>query len=116
MQKIVPLRRSENSPVVRYVSKNNANIERVDLLPEMLPDAHILVVLRHPLEHAASLLRQYGNFAIQQSANSFVTRYMVDVGHFEFGELHRPFGFFGLPDDATPDTYDYWLTYWVAVF
>lgn len=116
MQKIVSLRRPENSAVARYVSKNNANIARIDLLKEMLPDAHILVVLRHPLEHAASLLRQHRNFAMQQAADSFVTRYMADIGHFEFGELHRPFGFPGLSERATPDAHDYWLAYWIAAF
>ncbi len=116
MQKIVALRRPDNKATARYVSKNNANIARIDLLTEMLPDAHILIVLRHPLEHAASLLRQHRNFAAQQANDPFVTRYMADIGHYEFGELHCPFGFSELANDPSSDTPDYWLSYWVAAF
>ena len=49
----------------------------------------------------------------------FGKRYMADIGHFEFGELHRPIAFPGLagPNEAPPtSSIDYWLAYWVAAF
>ncbi len=79
----------------RYVSKNNGNIARLDLLPVMFPGAHIVVPLRDPIEHAASLLRQHENFAEQHARDPFVKRYMRDIGHLEFGELHTPIAFDG---------------------
>ena len=101
----------------RYVSKNNGNIARLDLLPAMFPGAHVVVPLRDPLEHAASLLRQHQNFAEQHAHDPFVKRYMRDIGHLEFGELHTPIAFAGfadLADGLGPTDPDYWLAYWIA--
>jgi hypothetical protein len=44
---------------------------------------------------------------------------MADIGHYEFGSLHRPVAFPGL--DALiarrdPLTVDYWVGYWIAAF
>lgn len=103
----------------RYLSKNNGNIARLDLLPRMFPDAKIIVPLRDPLEHAASLLRQHRNFLEQHHRDPFVQRYMRDVGHYEFGALHRPLhfdGFNAITDGLTPDDPDYWLSYWLAAY
>lgn len=113
-RKIVSLR---TGPGGRYVSKNNGNIARLDLLNDLFHDGKIIVPLRDPAEHAASLLRQHQNFLKQHAEDAFVRRYMNDIGHLEFGQLHRPIAFPGLADlthgiDATSP--DYWLAYWVA--
>ncbi|WP_299506621.1 sulfotransferase [uncultured Roseobacter sp.] len=101
----------------RYLSKNNANIARLQLLPEMFPDCGIVVLLRNPAAHAASLLRQHENFLTLQAEDDFVRRYMRDIGHLEFGQLHRPIGFDGFdPGAYDPRTPDYWLAYWIAAF
>ena len=115
MAKIVALRRPDARATARYVSKNNTNIARLDLLGRMLPDATIIVVLRDPLEHATSFMRQHANFAARQAADPFVARYMEDIGHYEFGALHRPLGFAGM-DAHDPGSPDYWLAYWLAAF
>ncbi len=94
----------------RYLSKNNGNIARLGLLPVMFPDATIIVPLRDPLEHAASLLRQH-------QLDAFVKRYMRDIGHLEFGALHRPIAFAdftALSGDRIPADVNYWLAYWIA--
>ncbi len=101
----------------RYLSKNNGNIARLGLLRAMFPDAAIIVPLREPLEHAASLLRQHQNFLAQHQRDAFVKRYMRDIGHFEFGELHRPIAFAdfeALSGGRQPGDLNYWLAYWIA--
>jgi hypothetical protein len=119
MKKITALRRPDNLENTRYLSKNNANIARLDFIPQMLPDASILIVLRDPLEHALSLHRQHLNFTQLHTEDNFIKRYMEDIGHYEFGSLHRPFAFekfVALTEGHLPGTPNYWLAYWIAPF
>lgn len=119
MQKIIALRRPELKNGGRYISKNNGNIARLDFIGEMFPEASILVPLRHPIEHAASLWRQHLNFLKMQENDAFIRRYMADIGHFDFGELHRPI-LFPLTEQLTRIqdqlSLDYWISYWIAAF
>jgi len=113
-RKIVLLRSNGKG---RYVSKNNNNMARLDLLPDLFPGAEIIVPLREPAEHAASLLRQHENFLRQHSLDPFVERYMRDIGHLEFGNLHVPFSFPGFDASAhSPLEPSYWLEYWIAAY
>ncbi len=119
MRKIIALRCGAQASSGRYVSKNNANIARLPLLAQAFPDARIVVPVRDPLEHAASLRRQHLNFLTQHADAPFVRRYMQDIGHFEFGALHRPIAFPGFREMAEgldPGGIDYWLVYWIAAF
>lgn len=117
--KIVALRCPADVSGGRYISKNNANIARLDLIPEMFPDASIVVPVRSPMGHAASLLRQHLNFLEQHKTDAFTKRYMHDIGHLEFGDLHRAIQFPGLAERLagySAETLDYWLVYWIAAF
>jgi hypothetical protein len=117
--KIVALRCKDRMESGRYISKNNCNIARLDLIPIMFPDAKIVMPIRSPMEHAASLHRQHSNFLERHKTDVFAKRYMRDIGHFEFGELHKPIMFPGLAEtlpDFSPTTLDYWLNYWIAGF
>jgi hypothetical protein len=119
MKKIIALRRPDRLHDGRYLSKNNANVARLGLLVRMFPDAKILVPVRQPLAHARSLLRQHRNFLEMHHESPFVQRYMADLGHYEFGAVHRPIRFPDLDDliaNRDPLTIDYWLAYWVAGF
>ncbi|EKV28191.1 hypothetical protein C882_1192 [Caenispirillum salinarum AK4] len=116
--KIVALR-GRDRPATRYLSKNNGNIARLGLILAMFPDAHVVVPVRHPAAHAGSLHRQHLNFLAQHAADTFTARYMRDIGHFEFGALHRPIlfdGFAERADGMSPAELDYWLTYWISAF
>lgn len=118
MQRIADLRCPANDPV-RYVSKNNGNVARLDVLRRMFPECRVVVPFRTPFEHAASLLRQHMNFLELHEADPFVRRYMSDLGHYEFGKLHRPIAFPGaesLLHDRDPLALDYWLAYWIVAF
>ena len=102
---------------IRYLSKNNANISRLRLLPHMFPGCDIVVPVRHPSAHAASLLRQHQNFTSLHAQDPFALRYMRDIGHFEFGALHRPIGFDTFSTGGLkPEEPDYWLAYWISAF
>lgn len=119
MKKIISLRRPDRTADGRYLSKNNANIARLDLISRMFPQAKILVPIRHPLEHAVSLLRQHRNFIDLHQTDAFIRSYMADIGHYEFGELHRPIAFpetEALLSNRDPLQLDYWLAYWIAAF
>jgi hypothetical protein len=117
-KKIVRLRAPAGAKA-RYASKNNANIARLDLLPTLFPGAAVVVPVRDPLEQATSLWRQHRRFRDLQAEHPFVAAYMADIGHYEFGRLHRPFAFDGFHEgrgSGDPDRPDYWLRYWIAAY
>ena len=118
MRKIVLVRRPDNK-LARYVSKNNGNIARTKAIKTMFPASVIVVPLRDPIEHAISLLRQHNNFLGQHVDDDFAQKYMGDIGHYEFGALHRPIAFPNmrfLSKGLSPESLDYWVAYWVAAF
>ena len=101
---------------VRYLSKNNNNILRLNSIRQAFPRAMILVPFRDPVSHAESLQRQHRNFIETQKKDSFVRSYMTWLAHHEFGLDHRPFRFDdeGAAKLATYETnrIDYWLELW----
>lgn len=118
-RKIVALRSGDRSASGRYLSKNNANISRIELIASMMPDATIVIPVRNPLDHAASLLKQHRNFLDIHRRDAFSREYMADIGHYEFGQLHRPILFPGveeIPRKHDPLEINYWLAYWIAAF
>jgi hypothetical protein len=103
----------------RYASKNNANVARIGLLRKLFPDGVILVPVRDPIGQAVSLLQQHRRFAELHARDAFSKQYMHDIGHLEFGELHRPIAFDGVDqvrERYRPDTLDYWVAYWECAF
>lgn len=120
MTKVIGARRrgrDEASSTARYCSKNNTNLARIPLLAEAYPGCRIVVPVRRPACHAASLRRQHQNFLKLQADDDFVARYMRDIGHFEFGKIHRPIEFPGFDAERLdPETDDYWMSYWIHAF
>jgi hypothetical protein len=118
-KKIVALRAGDIARSSRYnfVSKNNTNIARLSVLVTAFPTAKIVIPIRRPGPHADSLHRQHLNFLEQHASDPFTKRYMRDIGHFEFGALHRPIQFAGQSTNRyEPTDVNYWLHYWVAAF
>jgi len=120
MKKVISLRRPGRFVAdVRYLSKNNTIVARISVLKEMFPEAKVLVMLRDPVEQSISMLRQHLNFFLQHERMPFVRKYMEDIGHYEFGLLHRPILFPGLQDltvNLEPGSINYWIAYWIAAF
>lgn len=109
-QRLISLR-YENG---RYLSKNNNNILRLRSLSTSFKNAKILVPFRNPIDQANSLLSQHRRFS---GGPRFQKDYMSWLGHFEFGDTHRPFRF----SDKADSTYDndslnYWLKLWIDVY
>jgi hypothetical protein len=106
-----------HTPVSCYCSKNNANIARIPYLLQAFPGCRIVVPVRRPECHAGSLLRQHENFLKLQDADPFIARYMRDIGHFEFGLIHKPIEFPGFSAQRfDPMSCNYWLAYWLHAF
>ncbi len=102
---------------MRYCSKNNANIARIPYLLENFSGCKIVIPVRRPECHAASLLRQHYNFLKQHDDDPFVLRYMRDIGHYEFGKIHKPIAFDGFSSEKyNPADGNYWLHYWSCAF
>jgi hypothetical protein len=100
---------------LRYLSKNNANISRIDALRRLFPTSAVLIVFRHPLAHVSSLATQHEGFLDKHRDDVFSKKYMKWIGHFEFGENFKPINFSGGLDAAnTPIRADdtFWLSYW----
>ena len=104
------LRRSGKN---RYLAKGNNNILRLATLARAMPDCTFLLVIREPLAHADSLLRQHRRSA--DSTDSFRQDYIRWLAHHEFGSDHRPFRFEELPA-GDPDRPEYWLATWLACY
>jgi Sulfotransferase family len=74
----------------RYLSKDNYNITRLAYLLKLFPDARILIPVREPIWHIASLIRQHRLFSRGQQAHPRALAHLNRVGHFEFGLNRRP--------------------------
>jgi len=119
MRKILMLRRGNEAPFARYVSKNNLNIARIQMLHRLFPDAIIIIPFRRPLDHAASLLEQHRNFLRIHQEDRFALEYMEAIGHYDFGENLRPIDFGGwlkARDSRDTDCIAFWLEYWVNTY
>lgn len=104
---------------LRYLSKNNANISRLEALERVFPTARVLVVFRDPLAHVASLMAQHRRFLAVHAEDPFSRRYMRWVGHYEFGANFRPIDFDGrFGRGGVPGAADaaFWLGYWTTAY
>ena len=98
----------------KYLSKNNLNYKRIDLICSILPNSIFLIPIREPLQHAYSLLNQHLHFIQLQKEDKFILRYMNYLGHNEFGLNHK---FWNNPinyDDI--NKIDYWLEQWIMFY
>ena len=69
----------------RVLIKNNYNVLRMDAIKSMLGDSLFLVVVRNPLSHVESLLRQNLLFQKLHKENPKQRVVMKNICHFEFG-------------------------------
>jgi hypothetical protein len=74
----------------RYLSKGNYNVTRLAYLLKIFEDARIVLPVREPVWHIASLIRQHEHFCRGQKAHPRALPHLQRVGHFEFGEDRRP--------------------------
>ena len=103
-----------NENNVSYLSKNNLNYQRVDLITSILPNSIFLIPIREPLQHAFSLLNQHKHFSQLQNDDDFIRRYMNYLGHNEFGLNHKPWN--NSINYHNLDQIDYWLEQWLIFY
>jgi len=118
MRKII-LIRGNGTQNLRYLSKNNLNIARINYLSTTFPDSKIIILFRSPLQHASSLLKQHQNFLKIHQMDPFAKKYMADTGHFDFGANLRPVNFRDwLSNNRSYDTnaLSFWLHYWINTY
>jgi len=102
---------------LRYLSKNNNNLLRLQGLKNSFPHSVIIIPFREPVQHALSLLRQHENFLNIHSEDRFSLKYMNWLGHHEFGLNHKPFKFTGnVPPTVSRHSIDYWLDQWASAY
>ena len=99
----------------RYLSKNNQNIRRLDLVSDIFPDSKILIPFRDPMQQAMSLFTQHRRFIKKQNNDTFVRNYMKWIGHSEFGVDYQ---MIYANDLFYPDHMDcnHWLEQWYLTY
>ena len=100
----------------RYLSKNNALMSRLPALRTVFPEAVVLVVIRDPAAHVASLMAQHERFLAVHAEDRFAADYMRWLGHYEFGEAFRPLGLGGVRRPAGVPDPAFWLDYWTKAY
>ncbi len=98
----------------RYLSKNNNNFKRIDLLHSIFPNAKFVIPFRSALQHANSLLSQHRNFCRLHEQNKFISQYMNYLGHLEFGLIHK--SWHSPKDFKDPFSLNYWLEQWLFFY
>ena len=97
-----------------YLSKNNLNYKRIDLISSIFNNSKFIIPIREPLQHAYSLLNQHLNFCKLQKKDDFIKRYMNYLGHNEFGLNHKPWN---APKNFKKlEDLDYWLEQWFLFY
>ena len=74
----------------RYLSKNNQNIKRLELISKIFPNSKILIPFRDPIQTAYSLFSQHQRFIEDSKKDKFISKYMKWIGHKEFGPNYIP--------------------------
>ena len=97
-----------------YLSKNNNNILRLTDLSNYINKGKIIIMFRDPLNHCASLKRQYFNFLKLHKEDKFFLNYMTFLGHYEFGLSYKSL-FVDDKSDNKNDL-DFWLKKWCYVY
>jgi len=100
-----------------YLAKNNNALLRLPSLLKQNPDIKVFVMIREPLQHAYSLMKQHQKFTKEQQEDPFILEYMNWLGHHEFGLGQKPFVFEGQPlEEQDRNSLNYWLERWVQYY
>jgi len=94
----------------RYLSKNNNNYKRINLINSNFSNAIILITYRNPLQHCNSLLIQHKHMCELQKKEKFILNYMNYLGHYEFGLNYKNWNLSEKYKD--PFSLNHWLEQW----
>ena len=99
----------------RYLSKNNQNIKRVELINSIFSNSKILIPFREPIQHAYSLLTQHKKFIDDAKNDKFISKYMKWIGHTEFGPNYIPIQNQNLNFDNDLEI-NHWIEQWYFTY
>ena len=99
----------------RYLSKNNQNIRRLELISNAFPNSKILIPFRNPIQHSYSLLTQHKRFIEESNKDNFISNYMKWIGHTEFGPNYIPIHEKNLCFEDNL-TINHWLEQWYLTY
>ena len=99
----------------RYLSKNNQNIKRVELISSIFTQSKILIPFRNPIQHAYSLLTQHKKFIKDSRKDKFISKYMKWIGHTEFGPNYIPIQNKNLNFDNSLEI-NHWIEQWYLTY
>ena len=99
-----------------YLAKNNNLILRYESFRLLNKSFLTIFMFRNPIEHAYSLLKQHQQFNKLQEKDPFVLKYMNWLGHFEFGQGHRPFDLNKETNNYSKNSIEYWLSLWIDYY
>ncbi len=104
----------------RYAAKGNYNIARLPYILKLFSDAKVLVAVREPSAHIASLMKQHALFCEGERRNPRMLEHMRRVGHFEFGLDRRPIHLGPETDDVLAlweagEEVRGWAVYWRSI-
>lgn len=101
-----------------YLAKNNNFLLKYKSLRRYNELFKIILVMREPLAHATSLMRQHHQFCQAQAEDPFILKYMDWLGHHEFGLHQKVFDFGNSWSLAHTDqsSVNYWLEVWVNYY
>jgi len=74
-----------NQKSTRYLAKNNYHITRLEYLLRIFPDSKFLLIIRNPVNHIASLIKQTRLFIKLEKENPLLIDWHKITGHSEFG-------------------------------
>ena len=73
-----------NQKSTRYVAKNNYNVSRLDYLHKLYPNLKIIMMIRNPINHIASLVKQDAVLTELEIENKRLLHWTKIIGHREF--------------------------------
>ena len=99
----------------RYLSKNNQNIKRVQMINSIFSNSKILIPFREPIQHAYSLLTQHKKFIEDAKNDKFISKYMKWIGHTEFGPNYIPIHYHNLNFQNDLEI-NHWIEQWYLTY
>lgn len=101
-----------------YLAKNNNFLLRYNSVRKYNQEFIAVVLCRHPLYHAASLLEKHLSYSKLQADDAFVLEYMNWLGHYEFGLNQKSFKFKDGKQIETKnkECLNYWLEVWINYY
>ncbi len=99
----------------RYLSKNNQNIRRLELISSIFTHSKILVPFRDPIQHSYSLLTQHKKFIEDSISDNFISKYMKWIGHTEFGPNYIPINNKNISYDNDLEI-NHWIEQWYLTY